>query len=98
VHARHLYTVLVDPERCGWSRNALVDALAAAGIRTSVHFTALHLHSFYAERYGFRRGMFPHAEYVSDCTLSLPFSAATTDAEADRVVAVLGGLLRRHPR
>jgi dTDP-4-amino-4,6-dideoxygalactose transaminase len=70
-------------------------ALQQAGIGTSVHFRALHLHPFYAERYGFARGMFPVAEAISDTTLSLPLSAALTDAELDAVIAAVRGVFTR---
>jgi dTDP-4-amino-4,6-dideoxygalactose transaminase len=68
-------------------------ALQEAGIGTSIHFRALHLHPFYAERFGFRRGQFPNAELVSDTTLSLPLSAATTPEDVDTVVGALGDVL-----
>jgi dTDP-4-amino-4,6-dideoxygalactose transaminase len=92
-HAHHLYTILVDHGLCGWTRDDLAAALRERGIATSVHFKALHLHRYYAERYGFRRGMFPNAEYVSDRTLSLPLSAGTDDADVERVITVLRELL-----
>lgn len=92
-HSRHLYTILVDETACGWTRDGLQQALADRGIGTSVHFRALHLHGYYAERFGLRRGMFPHAEHISDHTLSLPFSAAMTDSQVERVVLTLAGLL-----
>ncbi len=92
-HAFHLYAVLVDQAACGWTRDALAAALRQRGIATSVHFRALHLHKYYAERFGCRRGMFPNAEYVSDRTLSLPLSSGTDEADVDRVVTVLHELL-----
>ncbi len=92
-HAHHLYTVLVDHGLCGWNRDDLAAALRDRGIATSVHFTALHLHRYYAERFGYRRGMFPNAEFVSDRTLSLPLSAGTDDADVDRVITVLRELV-----
>ena len=46
VHARHLYTILVDKDVCGWTRDELFAALRARGIGTSVHFRALHLHPY----------------------------------------------------
>jgi dTDP-4-amino-4,6-dideoxygalactose transaminase len=95
VHARHLYTVLVDERRSGWTRDALQQALQERGIGTSIHFRALHLHPFYAERFGFRRGMFPNAEYISDRTLSLPLSAAMTDEEVDRTIEAVRDLVNR---
>jgi dTDP-4-amino-4,6-dideoxygalactose transaminase len=97
-HARHLYAVLVEPERCGWRRDDLQAALAAAGIGTSVHFRALHLHPYYADRYQLERGMFPHAEFLSDHTLSLPLWSGMAMEEVDHVVDVLATLLARGTR
>jgi dTDP-4-amino-4,6-dideoxygalactose transaminase len=93
-HAHHLYTILVGPES-GWTRDALMLALREQGISTSVHFRAVHLHSYYAQRFGLRSGMFPVAEMVSERTLSLPLSAAMTDAEVEHVVRALDRTLRR---
>ncbi len=93
-HARHLYTILVDERRCGWTRDRLQAALGARGIATSVHFPPLHLHRYYRERWGYRRGMFPVAESVSDRSLSLPLSSAMPDEAVDRVVDALGEILR----
>jgi len=94
VHARHLYTVLVEERAAGLSRDALRQALAERGISTSVHFRALHLHPYYQDRFGLRRGMYPAAEAVSDTTLSLPLSAAMPDAAVDRVIEALHDIVR----
>jgi dTDP-4-amino-4,6-dideoxygalactose transaminase len=94
VHARHLYTVLVDERAAGISRDALQCRLAERGIATSIHFRALHLQPFYQERFGLTRGMFPVAEMVSDTTLSLPLSPAMTDGTVDRVIEALHDVLR----
>ena len=88
VHARHLYSVLVTPET-GWTRDALIAHLAKAGIATSVHFRALHLHPYYQERYRLQRGMFPEAERVSDQVVSLPLGGGMSDDEAWIVVEAL---------
>ena len=94
VHARHLYTVLVDARTAGLTRDQLEDQLRARGIATSRHFRALHLHTFYRERYGFRRGQFPVAENISDTTLSLPLSAAMPASAVDRVIEALHDIFR----
>jgi dTDP-4-amino-4,6-dideoxygalactose transaminase len=94
VHARHLYTVLVDEATAGLSRDEMHHRLRDRGISTSVHFRALHLHPYYEERFGFRRGMFPAAEAISDTTLSLPLSAGMTDDAVDRVIEACHDVLR----
>jgi len=92
-HARHLYAILVDPDRCGMDRAALVTALADRGIATSRHFKALHLHTFYAERYGLQPGQFPHAERISDQTVSLPLFPTMTSDEVDTVIEQVRGVV-----
>jgi dTDP-4-amino-4,6-dideoxygalactose transaminase len=94
VHARHLYTVLVDEKTAGVSRDGLQQALRGRGISTSVHFRALHLHPYYQDRFALRRGMFPAAEAVSDTTLSLPLSAGMPEAAVDRVIEALNDVLK----
>ena len=94
-HSLHLYTVLVEPDRAGLNRDELRQALRDRGIGTSVHFTALHLFPFYADRLGLREGQFPNAEYVSEHTMSLPLSAAMTDEEVEQVLAALREVCRK---
>lgn len=93
VHARHLYTVLVDERSAGIGRDALQARLAERGIATSVHFRALHLQPYYQERFALRRGMFPAAEAISDSTLSLPLSGAMTPDAVERVIEALHDVL-----
>ena len=85
VHARHLYTVLVDGEY-GPSRDDLLRELADKGVAASVHFPAAHLHSFYANRFGFTRGDFPAAERIADTVVSLPLSPALADEQVEYVI------------
>ena len=86
VHARHLYTILVDPDEAGIDRDALMEALRDRKIGTGVHFRALHEHSYYRETLGYRRGDFPQAERISDRTISLPLSSALSEDDVDDVV------------
>jgi dTDP-4-amino-4,6-dideoxygalactose transaminase len=93
-HARHLYNVLVDDRQCGRSRDRVADDLAHRGVATAIHFRALHLQPYYADRFGLKRGMFPNAEFISDRTLSLPLSASMSDDEVARVVDAVTGVFR----
>ena len=89
VHARHLYTVLLDTEAIGKSRDRMLDELIQLNVGTGVHYTALHLHRYYRERFGFHEGMFPHAERIGQRTLSLPLSAKLTDEDVGDVIDAL---------
>lgn len=82
VHAHHLFTIWVDPER----RDAVLHRLQQAGIGVAVNFRALHLLRYYRERLGYRRGLYPVAERIGDATISLPFHPGLSDGEVDAVV------------
>jgi dTDP-4-amino-4,6-dideoxygalactose transaminase len=94
VHARHLYTVLVEP-RPGRDRDDVAAALAEAGVASSVHFPVIHLQRYYAEKFGYAAGRFPHAERIAATVLSLPMSPAHADSQIDQVIRavrdVVGG-------
>lgn len=92
-HARHLYTVLVDPTRAGMDRDAVRHKLRELNIGTGLHYIALNLHTFYRQRFGTHEGQFPNAEFISDRTLSLPLSARVTDEDARDVVEALRTVL-----
>lgn len=86
VHSKHLYTILVDLDRIQASRDDIQQALHAEGIGVGIHFVALHLHPFYKNKYKYKRGDFVNSEYVSDRTISLPFSAKLTETDVNDVI------------
>ena len=93
VHARHLYTVLVDAEQAGMGRDQLQRALHDLKIGTGIHYVAVHLHPYYQQRWGYARGDFPRAEYISDRTLSLPLGVNMRDEDAGDVAEALAQAL-----
>jgi dTDP-4-amino-4,6-dideoxygalactose transaminase len=91
VHARHLYTILVDPAVI--ARDAFVEELRLRNIGAGVHFVAAHLHSYFRDRLAYRRGDFPEAEYISDRTVSLPLSSKLSDSDVDDVIAAVTSII-----
>ena len=97
-HARHLYTILLDLDRLKITRNEFIAALKAENIGTGVHFTAVHLHSYYRKTFGWKRGDCPNAEYISDRTVSLPLSAKLTEEDADDVIKAVQKVIEHFRR
>jgi dTDP-4-amino-4,6-dideoxygalactose transaminase len=95
VHARHLYTLLTDPKKAGRSRDDVRRILHEHKVGSGVHFISLHMHPYYAVKYGSAPEDFPNAMYVSERTLSLPLSAKLTDEEVARVIAAVKKALRK---
>jgi perosamine synthetase len=72
-----------------------VRTLAAAGIQSKPYLPAIHLMSFYRERFGHREGEFAVCEDVAARSLALPFFPQMREEEVARVVAELAGALGR---
>jgi UDP-4-amino-4-deoxy-L-arabinose-oxoglutarate aminotransferase len=83
--ARHLFTIWVEPAE----RDAILAGIQARGVGVAVNYRAVHLTSYYAERFGYTRGMFPNAERIGDETITIPLWPAMTDAQVDEVIAAV---------
>jgi len=63
----------VLPRDGSLDRDAIVAELKAAGVGSSVHYpNAVPLMRYYADKYGYRAGQFPVAEWLAAQTISLP--------------------------
>jgi perosamine synthetase len=87
-----VYVVQLPP---GVDRDTTVVAMRERGVDTKPYLPAIHLMSFYRERFGHREGEFPVCEDVASRSLALPFFPELTDAEVERVVESLRAVIDR---
>jgi perosamine synthetase len=85
-----VYVVQVPP---GVDRDAAVVAMRARGVDTKPYLPAIHLMSFYRERFGHQKGEFPVCEDVAARSLALPFYPELTDGEVEQVVDALAAVI-----
>jgi perosamine synthetase len=81
-----VYVVQLPP---GLSRDAAVGAMRERGVDTKPYLPAIHLMSFYRERFGHEPGEFPVCEDVARRSLALPFYPELGDGEVEQVVDAL---------
>ncbi|MGZ5334221.1 MAG: DegT/DnrJ/EryC1/StrS family aminotransferase [Solirubrobacterales bacterium] len=74
-------------------RDAVISALAAAGVQSKAYLPCIHTMPPYRERFGFEGGEFPVAERVAERSLALPFFTAMTELQVERACAALGEAL-----
>ncbi len=98
VHAWHLYAVRLDLDQLPIDRAHFIEELRARNIGASVHFIPVHLHPYYRDRFGFRRGDYPVAEAAYDRLVSLPLYPRMTDADVDRVAEAVRGIIAEAQR
>ena len=80
-HAYHLYPILLK----NLDRNLFINKMTEKGIGCSVHFIPLHLHPFYRNKFGFKIGQFPNAEFVYEHEVSLPLYPKMTRNDIEYV-------------
>jgi perosamine synthetase len=88
--ARRGWFVFVVQLPHGVDRDETVRTLAAEhGVPSKPYFPAVHLMSFYRERFGHREGEFPVCEDVAARSIALPFFPAMTESQVARVAEAL---------
>ena len=77
----------------GVDRDEAVRSLRERGVDSKPYLPAIHLLTFYRERFGHRDGEFPVCEDVARRSLALPFYPELTDGQVERVVEALREVL-----
>jgi perosamine synthetase len=77
----------------GVDRDGAVRALATRGVQSKPYLPAIHLMSFYRERFGHRGGEFPVCEEIAARSIALPFFAGMGEGEVECVARALRGAL-----
>jgi perosamine synthetase len=81
----------------GRDRDEAIHALRARGVQCKPYLPAIHLMSFYRERFGHREGEFPVCEDVAARSVALPFFPAMTESQVERVAAALAEAVGQGP-
>jgi perosamine synthetase len=92
---RGWFVYVVQVPKDGPGRDDVVVALRERGIQSKPYLPAIHLMSFYRERFGHREGEFPVCEDVAARSIALPFFPEMTEGQvtevAEGLIAVLEG-------
>jgi UDP-4-amino-4,6-dideoxy-N-acetyl-beta-L-altrosamine transaminase len=84
----HLYVIRLKLTEINKTQRQVYDELHAAGILVNLHYIPVYRHPYY-EKLGFTAGYCPQAERYFTEAISLPLYPALTEAQQDRVIAVL---------
>jgi dTDP-4-amino-4,6-dideoxygalactose transaminase len=97
-HTYHLYVIRLNLERLALDRARFIQELRACQIGTSVHFIPVHLHPFYQEQLGYRRGDLPRSESLYDRLVSLPLYPRMTEQDVHDVIEAVENTVRAFRR
>ena len=97
-HAWHLLVIKLNLPELAIDRSEFIVKLNEAGIGTSVHYTPLHLHPLYRERFGYKPEDMPIASGVFEQIISLPIFPSMTDEQVDYVIENVLAIAAEHRR
>ncbi|MFK7915264.1 MAG: DegT/DnrJ/EryC1/StrS family aminotransferase [Pseudomonadales bacterium] len=92
-HAYHLYTLLIDPNRCGLQRDHFLEAMGRLNIGLGVHYLSLAEHPYYQQTFGWNAADYPYAQRIGQQTVSLPLSSAMTAQDVSDVIEAVQSVL-----
>jgi len=84
--AWHLYPIRIDVAKLNAGRGEVFRALRAENIGVNVHYIPIHLHPYYVERFGERRGEYPVAEDAYQRLISIPMFHGMSDEDVENVI------------
>jgi dTDP-4-amino-4,6-dideoxygalactose transaminase len=93
-HSYHLFTLLIDPEACGRTRDEFVQNMTRSRIGVGVHYVSIPEHPYYQREFGWTPADFPHAARIGRQTVSIPLSAKLSDADVADVIEAVQQSLR----
>ncbi|KTR86490.1 DegT/DnrJ/EryC1/StrS family aminotransferase [Leucobacter chromiiresistens] len=92
-HAYQSYVVLLDE---GIDRNAVIDAMRAAEIETTLGTYSMHLQPYFRDRFGIADEQLPQATRAHASALTLPLYPQLAESDVLRVVETLARVLESH--
>jgi dTDP-4-amino-4,6-dideoxygalactose transaminase len=91
-HAWHLFAIVLN-DKAPVDRNNFIEAMAEAGIGTSVHYKPLHQMSYYKKRYSLQAGDYPNAEKTWLGNVSLPIYPYMTEDDLSYICLTIRQIL-----
>ena len=96
--AWHLYPIRLDVEKLSADRAQVFRALRAENIGVNVHYIPVHLHPYYRDRFGYRSGEYPVAEYAYERLISLPMFHSMTDQDVEDVITAVAKVAEHYAK
>jgi len=92
-HGHHLFTLQVDRQKSGISRDEFIAEMTGHNIGVGVHYLSIPEHPYYQKTFGWKPEDYPHAMKVGRSTVSIPISAKLSDADVGDVIAAVNSIL-----
>jgi len=93
-HGYHLFTLILEKERCGFSRDEFIEKLKEYNIGIGVHYMSIPEHPYYQDTFGWHPESTPHAMKAGRSILSIPLSPKLNDQDVADVIFAIKDILK----
>ena len=94
IHAKHLYTILIDKKKIGISRDNFMLEMHKKGIGTGVHYRAIPSYTYYKKKFGWKENDFSNSSLIGNQTVSLPLSPKINNKHLDRIFSAIEKIIK----
>jgi dTDP-4-amino-4,6-dideoxygalactose transaminase len=97
-YSYHLFPILIRGEsqaRAASLRDQLMSGLKDWGIQTSIHYPPVHLFSLYRKQFGYKTGMLPMTEAVSQRVMTLPLHPRMDITDVKQITQKVKEIVKR---
>ncbi|MDP2193855.1 MAG: DegT/DnrJ/EryC1/StrS family aminotransferase [Alphaproteobacteria bacterium] len=88
-HSWQAYVCYVDPDKAPFPRNTIMEMLQQKGIATRPGTHAVHMLTFYKEKYGIKADDFPGAKACDENTMAIPLHNKMVKEDFDYIIEAL---------
>lgn len=93
-HAWHLFVIRINDTK-KYPRDQFIEYMLNSGIGCSVHFTPLHLQTYWKSKYNLKASDFPNAQKAYESIVSLPIYTKLSDDDVSRIIKRCQALFRK---
>ena len=94
IHAKHLYTVLIDKKKIGIDRDHFMIELHNKGVGTGVHYRSIPSHTFYKKKFGWNESDYKNSSLIGSQTVSLPLSPNLNRKDMDKIFSSIKKIIK----
>ena len=93
-----VYVIVLKKHYTSEARDIVLDLLQQHGIGCAPYFPCIHLQPYYRDRFGYREGMYPVSESLSERSVALPFFPSLSTEQIHHIVLALKNILPQLPK
>lgn len=92
-HSYHLYTIQINKDKTGFTRDEFINKMILKGIGVGVHYLSIPEYTYYKSIFNWKPEDYPNAMKVGRETVSLPLTPKLSTIEINKIISAVKQIL-----